>query len=97
LIARFTQWETLDFDAGRCPVRDVLDRIGEKWATLVLIALAARPRRFNELKRAIPDVSKRNVAAQAARGVHRLGRAESRGDPAHARALRRRFAVSAAC
>ncbi|HEY5568365.1 MAG TPA: winged helix-turn-helix transcriptional regulator [Gammaproteobacteria bacterium] len=24
LIARFTQWEALDFDAGRCPVRDVL-------------------------------------------------------------------------
>jgi hypothetical protein len=31
LIARFTQWETLDFDAGRCPVRDVLDRIGETY------------------------------------------------------------------
>jgi hypothetical protein len=26
-----TQWEALDFDAGRCPVRGVLDRIGETY------------------------------------------------------------------
>jgi DNA-binding HxlR family transcriptional regulator len=72
LITRFTQWEGLDFDAGRCPVRDVLDRVGEKWAMLLLIALAARPRRFNELKRAIPDVSKR-MLTQTLRTLERDG------------------------
>jgi DNA-binding HxlR family transcriptional regulator len=72
LIARFNSWETLDFDAGRCPVRDVLDRVGEKWATLVLIALAVRVRRFNELKRAIPDVSKR-MLTQTLRALERDG------------------------
>jgi len=72
LIARFTKWEALDFDAGRCPVRDVLDRVGEKWATLVLIALGVRSRRFNELKRAIPDVSKR-MLTQTLRTLERDG------------------------
>jgi DNA-binding HxlR family transcriptional regulator len=72
LIARFSQWETLDFDAGRCPVRDVLDRVGDKWATLVLLALGARSRRFNELNRAIPDVSKR-MLTQTLRALERDG------------------------
>jgi DNA-binding HxlR family transcriptional regulator len=72
LVARFTQWEALDFDASRCPVRDVLNRIGEKWATLVLVALGARPRRFNELNRAIPDVSKR-MLTQTLRTLERDG------------------------
>lgn len=44
---------------GSCPVRDVLDRIGDKWSMLMIIALASRPHRFGELHRAIPDISKR--------------------------------------
>lgn len=72
LIERFGTWEALKFDASRCPVRDVLDRIGERWATLVLVALARRPRRFNELNRAIPDVSKR-MLTQTLRGLERDG------------------------
>src|SRR6478735_7201801 len=43
----------------QCPVRDVLDRIGDKWSTLVLVTLADGPRRFSEVQRAIPDISKR--------------------------------------
>jgi DNA-binding HxlR family transcriptional regulator len=72
LIARFSKWEGLDFDVAKCPVRDVLDRVGAKWATLLLIALAAQPRRFNELKRAIPDVSKR-MLTQTLRTLERDG------------------------
>jgi DNA-binding HxlR family transcriptional regulator len=72
LVARFAQWESLRFDASRCPVRDVLDRIGEKWATLILVALAARARRFNELKRALPDISKR-MLTQTLRSLERDG------------------------
>jgi len=42
-----------------CPVRDVLDRISGKWSSLLIIALGARPHRFGELKRAVPDISQR--------------------------------------
>jgi DNA-binding HxlR family transcriptional regulator len=45
--------------AGDCPVRDVLDKIGDKWSTLMLITLGERPHRFGELRRAIPDISQR--------------------------------------
>lgn len=72
LIERFAQWETLRFDANRCPVRSVLDRVGEKWATLVLLALASRHRRFNEFTRAIPDISKR-MLTQTLRRLERDG------------------------
>lgn len=47
-------------DAGRdCPVRDVLDRIGDKWSVLVVMNLRTAPARFNALKRAIGGVSPR--------------------------------------
>lgn len=72
LIERFADWETLRFDASKCPIRDVLNRVGEKWAMLVLIALAARERRFNEINRAIPDISKR-MLTQTLRGLERDG------------------------
>jgi DNA-binding HxlR family transcriptional regulator len=42
-----------------CPVRDVLDRLGDKWSTLILVALSQGPQRFNALARAVPDISRR--------------------------------------
>lgn len=42
-----------------CPVRDVLDRLGDKWSTLMLVTLSQRPQRFNALARAVPDISRR--------------------------------------
>lgn len=42
-----------------CPVRDVLDRIGDKWSTLLIFTLAERKHRFGELRRAISDISQR--------------------------------------
>ena len=42
-----------------CPVRDVLDRVGDKWSTLLIFTLAERSHRFGELRRAIPDISQR--------------------------------------
>jgi DNA-binding HxlR family transcriptional regulator len=72
LVARFSQWETLEFVPSRCPVRNVLDHLGDKWSTLIVIALAARARRFSELKRAIPDISKR-MLTQTLRGLERDG------------------------
>ena len=44
---------------GACPVRDVLDRIGDKWSMLVITLLGEGPMRFMELKRSIGLVSQR--------------------------------------
>ena len=42
-----------------CGIRDVLDRVGDKWSVLVIVELAAGPRRFRELQRAIEGISQR--------------------------------------
>lgn len=56
----------------QCPVRDVLDRIGDKWSTLVLVTLANAPHRFSAVQRAIPDISKR-MLTQTLRELERDG------------------------
>jgi len=48
--------ETVELDQP-CPIRDVPDRIGDQWSLLVLEALSGGTMRFNELGRAIGDVS----------------------------------------
>src|SRR5438132_8024252 len=40
-------------------VRDVLDRIGDKWSMLVIALLDGRTRRFMDIRRALPDISQR--------------------------------------
>lgn len=73
LFARcFGAWQADGFEAADCPVRNVLDRIGDKWTVLILAALAATPRRFSELHRIIPDISKR-MLTQTLRGLERDG------------------------
>ena len=45
-----------------CPIRNVLARISGKWSLLVLYALdrnGMSPMRFNQLRRAIPDISQK--------------------------------------
>jgi DNA-binding HxlR family transcriptional regulator len=59
-------------DLSQCPVRGVLDRIGDKWSTLILITLAERPLRFGQLRRAIPDISQR-MLTQTLRDLQRDG------------------------
>jgi DNA-binding HxlR family transcriptional regulator len=49
-------------DAATCPVRDVLDRIGDAWSVLVIMTLKDGPRRFNALRREIGDISQRMLA-----------------------------------
>lgn len=53
------EWQCDRLADGECAVRDVLDRIGDKWSTLILGTLAAGPHRFSAVQRAIPDISKR--------------------------------------
>lgn len=42
-----------------CKLRDLLDRIGDKWSLLVVELLGERTHRFNELRRAVNGVSQR--------------------------------------
>lgn len=46
-------------EQGSCPVREVLDRVGDKWSVLAVFLLAERPMRFNELRRSIEGISQR--------------------------------------
>jgi DNA-binding HxlR family transcriptional regulator len=42
-----------------CPVRDVLERVGDKWSVLVVAQLADGPRRFSALLRGTDGLSQR--------------------------------------
>ncbi|MGA1830758.1 winged helix-turn-helix transcriptional regulator [Rhizobium wenxiniae] len=64
--------ETSSWDAGNCPVRDVMNQIAGKWSTLLLEALAQRPYRFGELRRLVPDISQR-MLTQTLRDLQRDG------------------------
>ena len=72
LAALFEAWSRLEVVDGRCPVRDLLDQVGDKWTVLLLMALARGPRRFNELARAIRDISKR-MLTETLRDLERDG------------------------
>ena len=68
-----TEDATTDADTPEaCPVRDVIDRIGDKWSVLILLHLAGAPRRFSELRRLIPDLSQR-VQTATLRKLEREG------------------------
>lgn len=58
--------------AEKCPIRDVLDCIGDSWSLLILLTLSGRTHRFTELKRAIGDISQR-MLAQTLRVLERDG------------------------
>ncbi|MEQ1817532.1 MAG: helix-turn-helix domain-containing protein [Terricaulis sp.] len=57
---------------GACPVRQVLDQVGDKWTTLIIMLLDESPARFNALRRAIPDISQR-MLTQTLRNLQRDG------------------------
>jgi DNA-binding HxlR family transcriptional regulator len=49
-----------DHDPTECVVvREILDRVGDKWSTLVIALLGERGRRFGELKSSIEGISQR--------------------------------------
>jgi len=60
------------YDPDICPVRHVMDQIGDKWSILVLTGLKMRSLRFSELRRAIPDVSQR-MLTKTLRSLERDG------------------------
>jgi DNA-binding HxlR family transcriptional regulator len=59
-------------DAQNCPFRSVLDKVGDKWSFLVFAVLEDQPRRFNEIKRLIGDISQR-VLTKNLRDLEREG------------------------
>ena len=73
-IERFSRYQRQLGDAGsaHCAVRDVLDRIGDKWSMLMIMELATQSQRFSELHRAVPDISKR-MLTQTLRDLERDG------------------------
>ena len=48
--------------AENCPVRDVLDRLGDRWTLLVITELQDGTLRFSKLKARIEDISQRMLA-----------------------------------
>jgi DNA-binding HxlR family transcriptional regulator len=48
--------------SGLCPIRDVLDRLGDRWTLLVLMELQAGVLRYSALKKRISDISPRMLA-----------------------------------
>jgi DNA-binding HxlR family transcriptional regulator len=46
-------------DEAGCPIRDVLDRVGDTWSLMVIMNLQERPVRFNALRRSIESISQR--------------------------------------
>ena len=72
LAERLRIWSSANFDLAPCPVRGILDQLGDKWTTLIVIVLSQRAHRFSEIRRAIPDISKR-MLTQTLRDLERDG------------------------
>jgi DNA-binding HxlR family transcriptional regulator len=64
---------TLDPQTPQCRgINEVLARIGDKWSTLIVSALANGSMRFSELRREIPSISQRMLTLTL-RGLERDG------------------------
>ena len=73
-VQTLSEWLAVAPDTvlGACPVRDVLDRIGDKWSVLVIALLGEQTMRFTELKRSIGLVSQR-MLTRTLRGLEHDG------------------------
>ncbi|MCK6064927.1 MULTISPECIES: winged helix-turn-helix transcriptional regulator [Microbacterium] len=53
-------WDAFQWDRREdCEVRQILDRIADKWSLLVIALLDGAPMRFTELQRAVDGISQR--------------------------------------
>ncbi|MDQ3042698.1 MAG: helix-turn-helix transcriptional regulator [Acidobacteriota bacterium] len=55
-----------------CPMRQLLDRIGDTWTLLIVLNLGAGKQRFSELKRRVAGISQR-MLTQTLRHLERDG------------------------
>ena len=73
-----TNWSTkyptplIDPYKANCPSRQVLDLIGDKWASLLILLLADEPKRFSTLQRSIQGISQK-MLTQTLRSLERDG------------------------
>jgi DNA-binding HxlR family transcriptional regulator len=61
-----------DVYSADCPTRLILDRVGDKWAVLLLLLLRSKPWRFNELRRMIDGISQK-MLSQTLKSLERDG------------------------
>ena len=53
----------IDGKDQNCAIRNVLDRIGDRWSLLILLNLdQSETMRFSAIKRAVPDISQRMLS-----------------------------------
>jgi DNA-binding HxlR family transcriptional regulator len=72
MLESLRQWQGVATSFADCPVRDVIDHLGDKWSTLLITVLSGGPQRFSALHRAVPDISKR-MLTQTLRTLERDG------------------------
>ncbi|TQF03994.1 helix-turn-helix transcriptional regulator [Kitasatospora acidiphila] len=64
----------LFFDPSEeCGIREVLDRIGDKWSVQVMVELSRGVRRFRELQRALPGGISQRMLTLTVRRLERDG------------------------
>ena len=71
MVTRKKTYEDL-YNPNICPVRHILDGVGDKWTILVVTLLMEGQHRFSEINKAIPDISKR-MLTQTLRKLERDG------------------------
>ena len=71
-LKRRAEPPALPIDEAECHLREVLDRVGDKWSVLVIYVLGDGTRRFTELLRSIDGISQRMLTVTV-RGLERDG------------------------
>jgi DNA-binding HxlR family transcriptional regulator len=62
----------VDVYAKNCPSRQVLDRVGDTWSVLIMLALMGGPRRYSQLQTKVDGISPK-MLTQTLRGLERDG------------------------
>lgn len=70
--ARHAAKRKYDVYLANCPSRQLLDRISDKWVSLILVALGQGSRRYSELARELAGVSQK-MLTQTLRALERDG------------------------
>ena len=75
--ARRREQRRLDYNAfvAACPSRQLLDRLSDKWVTLIVKSLSDGPRRYSEISRDVAGVSQK-MLTQTLRSLERDGLVE---------------------
>lgn len=72
LVATAATVMSYDVYQAKCPTREALNRIADKWTALIIGLLEQRPHRFGELRRGVGGISHK-VLTQTLRGLEADG------------------------